>query len=83
MAGASEREQASFLEVHRGLYERSHGVVRLAIRDGMLALRSLSRPGFASGAVPDWDALAPMRAPVSAAPFATPRSEPAATGSSM
>jgi L-alanine-DL-glutamate epimerase-like enolase superfamily enzyme len=83
MAGASEREQASFLDVHRGLYERSHGVVRLAIRDGMLALRSLSRPGFASGAVPDWDALAPMRAPVSAAPFATPRSEPAATGSSM
>ena len=55
----------------------------VAIRDGMLALRSLSRPGFASGAVPDWDALAPMRAPVSAAPFATPRSEPAATGSSM
>lgn len=63
MASASAREQASFLAAHPGLYERSHGAVRLAIHDGALALDSLSQPGFAGGAMPDWTTLAPMQAP--------------------
>jgi hypothetical protein len=57
-----EREQASLLAAHPDLYERSHGAVRLAIRDGALSIGSLAQPGFASGAMPDWDALTPMRA---------------------
>jgi hypothetical protein len=63
MASAPEHEQASFLAAHPDLYERSHGGVRLAIRGGMLALGSLDEPGFASGALPDWDSLAPMDTP--------------------
>lgn len=63
MASAPGREQASFLAAHPGLYERSHGAVRLAIHDGALALDSLSQPGFAGGAMPDWTTLAPMQAP--------------------
>ena len=57
MAGAPAREQESFLAAHPDLYERSNGVVRLAIRDGMLALGSLFAPGFAGGALPAWDSL--------------------------
>ena len=57
MAAAPQPEQQAFLDAHPDLYERSRGAVRLAIRDGMIALGSLSHPGFASGALPDWDAL--------------------------
>ncbi len=60
MAAAPQAEQQAFLDAHSDLYERSHGAVRLAIRDGILALGSLSRPGFASGALPDWSALSPQ-----------------------
>ena len=63
MAGAPEVEQSGFLAAHPDLYERSHGAVRLRIRAGELAIASLDRPGFASGAEPDWTALAPMPAP--------------------
>jgi L-alanine-DL-glutamate epimerase-like enolase superfamily enzyme len=63
MAGASEAEQAAFLAAHPDLYERSHGAVRLRIRAGQLAIGSLDRPGFASGAEPDWSGLAPMPEP--------------------
>lgn len=83
MASAPEHEQTSFLDAHPGLYDRSHGAVRLAIRDGTLTLGSLSRPGFASGATPDWDTLAPMQAPVSTRSFAAPPGEPAANGFPM
>lgn len=60
MAGLPETEQAAFLAAHPGLYEHSHGAVRLKIRDGRLAIQSLDAPGFASGASPDWDRLTPM-----------------------
>lgn len=60
MAAAPQEEQQAFLDAHPDLYERSRGAVRLAIRDGVLALGSLSRPGFASGACPDWSALSPQ-----------------------
>jgi hypothetical protein len=58
MAGAPQAEQHAFIAAHPDLYERSHGTVRLAIRDGTLALGSLGCAGFASGAMPEWSALA-------------------------
>jgi hypothetical protein len=51
-------EQQAFLAAHPDLYERSHGAVRLAIRDGRIALGSLDCPGYASGAQPDFSAMA-------------------------
>ena len=58
--GAGAAEQQRFLAAHPDLYETSHGSVRLAIRDGSIALGSLDIPGFASGAEPDWTTLEPM-----------------------
>jgi hypothetical protein len=58
MADLPEAEQAAFLAAHPDLYERSHGAVRLRIRAGELAIGSLRGAGFASGAYPDWNALA-------------------------
>ncbi|HEX9645865.1 MAG TPA: enolase C-terminal domain-like protein, partial [Alphaproteobacteria bacterium] len=60
MAGVPETEQAAFLAAHADLYHRAHGVVRLTITGGDIALGSLACPGFAAGAEPDWDALRPM-----------------------
>jgi Enolase C-terminal domain-like len=57
MAAAPQAEQSAFLAAHPDLYERSHGAVRPAIRDGMLAIASLDCVGYASGALPDWEAL--------------------------
>jgi L-alanine-DL-glutamate epimerase-like enolase superfamily enzyme len=65
MMGLPEDEQAAFLAAHPDLYERSHGAVRLRIRDGRLAIGSLGGAGFASGAMPDWKAMPPMKAPAS------------------
>jgi hypothetical protein len=59
--GAGVDEQQRFLSAHPDLYQRSHGSVRLAIRDGSIALGSLEIPGFASGAEPDWMTLEPMQ----------------------
>ena len=61
MAGLPESEQEAFLAAHPDLYERSHGAVRVRIRDGTLAIGSLGCTGFASGALPDWSAMQPMR----------------------
>jgi hypothetical protein len=61
MMDLSEAEQSAFLAAHPDLYERSHGAVRLRIRDGELAIASLAAPGFASGAYPDWATLKPCR----------------------
>jgi hypothetical protein len=60
MAGLPDAEQDSFLAAHPRLYERSHGAVRLKIRDGRLDITSLAAIGFAASAYPDWDTLAPM-----------------------
>lgn len=62
--GADAAEQQRFLSAHSDLYETSRGSVRLAIRDGSIALGSLEIAGFASGAEPDWTALEPMARPV-------------------
>jgi hypothetical protein len=66
MRGLPETEQDAFLAAHPDLYERSHGAVRLKIRNGRLAIGSLAAPGFASGAHPDWDTLTPMQRPARA-----------------
>lgn len=61
MAALPAAEQQAFLQAHPDLYERSHGAVRLAIRNGRLALGSLQAvPGYASGAMPDFDAMQPL-----------------------
>jgi len=60
MAGAPAAEQQAFLAAHPDLYERSHGAVRLRLRDGTIGLGSLSCTGYASGAMPDWTAMRPM-----------------------
>ncbi len=61
MAALPPTEQAAFLEAHPDLYERSHGAVRLKIRDGDLQIGSLGCPGFASAAMPDWEAMRRMQ----------------------
>jgi L-alanine-DL-glutamate epimerase-like enolase superfamily enzyme len=61
MAGLSEEEQDAFLHAHPDLYERSHGAVRLHIAGGEIAIGSLACPGFASGALPDWNAMREMK----------------------
>ena len=57
MAALPQEEQEAFLQAHPDLYERSHGAVRLRIRDGEIALELLAVPGFASGALPDFGAM--------------------------
>ena len=60
MAGLPEDEQQEFLKKHGDLYERSHGATRVKIRDGMLQTGSLDCPGYASRAMPGWQAMKPM-----------------------
>jgi hypothetical protein len=57
MAAAPQHEQQAFLAAHPDLYQEGDGVVRLKIVDGMVSLRSLGCPGFASAAEPDWDSM--------------------------
>jgi hypothetical protein len=60
LAAVPQAEQQRFLQAHPDLYERSHGAVRLRLREGRLAIGSLAAPGFASAAMPDFDAMAPL-----------------------
>jgi hypothetical protein len=64
--GAGAAEQDRFLNAHPDLYRKTHGSVRLEIRDGSIALGSLETPGFASSAEPDWTTLEPMQRRVAA-----------------
>jgi hypothetical protein len=68
MAGLPEAEQNAFLAAHPDLYERSHGAVRLRISEGRIGIGSLAGVGFASGAEPDWTALAESPSPARRAP---------------
>ena len=61
MSALGAGEQQAFLAAHPDLYERSHGAVRVRIRNGALAIGSLGCIGFASGAAPDWASMRPMR----------------------
>lgn len=60
MAAQPEAEQDAFLAAHPDLYEHSHGAVRLKIQGGRLAIASLTCAGFASGALPDFNAMKAM-----------------------
>jgi hypothetical protein len=57
MAGLPTHEQESFLSEHRDLYEHSHGAVRVRIKEGVIQMKSLDCAGFASRALPDWNAM--------------------------
>jgi hypothetical protein len=57
MAAQPDREQQAFLAAHPDVYERTHGAVRLHISEGRIALASLDSTGFASGAMPAFDAM--------------------------
>ena len=61
MASLPTMEQESFFREHPDLYERSHGAVRLRIDKGMIRMKSLNCPGYASRALPDWRAMKEMR----------------------
>jgi hypothetical protein len=60
MAGLPDGEQEAFLKAHPDVYERSHGAVRLKIKEGLINIKSLNTPGFASAALPDWNAMKEM-----------------------
>ena len=61
MAAQSGAEQQAFLAAHPDVYEDTQGAVRLSIRNGRIALGSLAAPGYASGAMPDFSAMAPLQ----------------------
>ncbi len=63
MLSLPEAEQSAFLDAHPDLYERSHGGVRVKIRNGRLSIGSLAKIGFATGAEPQWAALKPLLKP--------------------
>jgi len=56
-------ESEAFLASHPDLYVRERGKVRLAIHDGDLLTGSLTTPGFATSAHPDWSAMSPLEQP--------------------
>ncbi|WP_027581752.1 mandelate racemase/muconate lactonizing enzyme family protein [Bradyrhizobium sp. Ai1a-2] len=56
-------EAEAFLSAHPDLYVRDGGKVRLAIHDGDLLTGSLTTPGFATSAHPDWSTLSPLARP--------------------
>jgi hypothetical protein len=62
-AGVPDKEAEAFLAAHPDLYVRDGNTVRLSIHDGDLLTGSLTTPGFASGAHPDWAALKPLQSP--------------------
>jgi hypothetical protein len=61
MAGLPAAEQDGFLKSHRDLYERTHGAVRLRIPGGMLEIKSLDAPGYASRVLPEWVSMRTMK----------------------
>jgi hypothetical protein len=62
MAALPQAEQDAFLAAHPDVYERSHGAVRLKIRNGRIAIGSLDCVGYASAAMPDFGHMMSLRA---------------------
>ena len=62
MAALPAAEQEAFLQAHPDLYERSHGAVRLKIQGGRIATGSLECVGYASAAMPDFNAMTRLSA---------------------
>jgi hypothetical protein len=61
MAALPQAEQDAFLAAHPDVYERSHGAVRLSVREGRIAIGSLDCAGYASAAMPDFTAMSSLR----------------------
>lgn len=59
-AGRPESEARAFLAAHPDLYHEERGRVRLKLSQGKLVIGSLACPGFATAAMPDFAAMAPM-----------------------
>jgi hypothetical protein len=57
MAALARAEQEAFLGAHPDLYEKSNGAVRVRIRNGDLQIGTLGCAGYASQAMPDWEAM--------------------------
>jgi hypothetical protein len=53
-------EQQAFLDAHPDLYCRTGNNVRVRVDGGRMSIHSFNAPGFASGALPDFDAMAPL-----------------------
>jgi hypothetical protein len=61
-AGAPASEQTAFAEAHPDLYRLTGaGAATLIIENGAISTRSLSCPGFASAAAPDWSFMTPLK----------------------
>ncbi|HEU0081275.1 MAG TPA: hypothetical protein VFQ87_00250 [Bradyrhizobium sp.] len=60
-ADTPAHEANAFLAAHPDLYIHDGGMIKLSIHDGDLLTGSLTQPGFASGAHPDWAALTPLQ----------------------
>jgi hypothetical protein len=56
-------EADAFLAAHPDLYVSDGHKVRLAIHEGDLLTGSLTTPGFATAAHPDWSAMSPLAQP--------------------
>jgi hypothetical protein len=56
-------EAQAFLSAHPDLYVRDGSNIRLSIHNGDLLTGSLTTPGFATAAHPDWSALSPLQQP--------------------
>jgi hypothetical protein len=56
-------EARAFLAAHPDLYISDGDIIRLSIHDGDLVTGSLTAPGFASGAHPEWSTLPPLQQP--------------------
>ncbi|MGO7959433.1 mandelate racemase [Rhizobium leguminosarum] len=60
MQGAPQAEKARFAAAHPDLYEQGGDGPLLSIRHGRIAIASLGAVGYASGALPDFEAMTPM-----------------------
>jgi hypothetical protein len=61
MDGLPAQEQEAFLAAHPDLYLNDRGFTRLRIAGGKIRLSSLDCPGFASGALPQWNTMREVR----------------------
>jgi hypothetical protein len=58
MTGAPRAEEDAFLAAHPDIYHRAaNGRLRVTIRNGVIALGSLSKPGLGGGPMPDFTAM--------------------------
>lgn len=62
LAAYSPDEQEAFRAAYPDMYHRQDGVVRLRIREGLIDIRGLDKPGYGTSAVPDWNSMTPAKA---------------------